>query len=123
MSKVKDAILESMIQTEAYPEPDTIVRQFNFDRNFIGFSGHFPEYPVLPAFVQMMAAQTVIETHLSKPLELLEIINAKFLIPIEPGRVIEVRCRAVRDHWEAVLYCENEVAASFRMRLIESRGG
>lgn len=53
--------------------------------DFIGFAGHFPDNPLLPAFVQLRIAQTLIATALSRPLVLGTVFQAKFQRPIRPG--------------------------------------
>jgi len=119
MNKIKEAILSSMIEDMAGPEADVVLRKFNFPSGFVGFSGHFPSFPVLPAFVQVVAAQTVIESFLERPMRLHEIVNAKFLLPVRPGQVIEARCtrnKAQDDlRWGAVLSIDRQRVASFQL--------
>ena len=69
------------------------MKSYTFAPDFIGFSGHFPGYPVLPAFVQVLTALTMAEEVRGRPLELISIIKAKFRIEIHPGGEVEVQYR------------------------------
>jgi 3-hydroxyacyl-[acyl-carrier-protein] dehydratase len=64
---------------------------FNFDKSFTGFKGHFPQYPVLPAFVQLMTGECAVRLRTARDWRLSRIQKAKFLKTILPGQTVNVR--------------------------------
>lgn len=67
---------------------------------FIGFRGHFPGRPVLPAIVQLRMLRLLVEEAIG-PAELLDITSAKFLSPAVPDVLLAVRIRRRADRWTA----------------------
>jgi len=56
--------------------------QLQFDKNFIGFKGHFPGNPVLPGVVMIKVMTRMYEVYKKKEYRLSEIKKAKFIEPI-----------------------------------------
>lgn len=102
--------------------PQKVSRRYCFPPSFIGFSGHFPGYPVLPAFVEVMAAMAVVEEFKGRPCELSSMERAKFRIEVRPDQVISVECREYGPQDEPVFEVNIDtaegVAASFIMKII-----
>ena len=100
-----------------------ITGKYLFKDDFIGFSGHFPGYPILPAVVQLIAAQCLIEEQKGHGLVLFSVQNAKFLKEIRPGDEISVRCSDIRFRGEPGSRVEilsgKKIAASFIMTFSE----
>jgi 3-hydroxyacyl-[acyl-carrier-protein] dehydratase len=101
---------------------DGSVRQrYVFSADFPGFSGHFPGRPILPAVLQIMAANQLVEAATGQRLLSAAIERAKFVQPIVPGAVVEITCRrlpgAVEDRWEARIDSDRQAAASFYLTL------
>ena len=123
MNRVKQEIASSAVDEIEVSAPGTILRRYCFNRNFIGFSGHFPGYPILPAFVQILTALTLAEEQRGHPLELAGVENAKFHIQLRPGQEIKVECRdkLVRGKpgCEARLMVADGLASLFRMSFVE----
>lgn len=94
-------------------------RVFCLPAEFPGFAGHFPGYPVLPAVLQVLAAQVLVEELRGRPLRLTKLERAKFLRPVRPGESLQVDCRLRKGNWEARLAVEGELAATFAMTLVE----
>lgn len=94
---------------------------FHFDKGFIGFQGHFPQYPVLPAFVQLLLGQCAVAMRNARNWRLLRIQKAKFLKTIRPGQTINVRWneRTVNEglRCDFILSVDNERAAVFTIEL------
>lgn len=65
-------------------------KTFRFDAGFLGFRGHFPGYPVLPAFVQVLTAVICIEEMVNADLNLSGLDKAKFQKEVHPGSLITV---------------------------------
>jgi 3-hydroxyacyl-[acyl-carrier-protein] dehydratase len=63
---------------------------FHFDEHFIGFQGHFPGHPVLPAFVQVLMGQCALCLRSGRNWRLRRVDRSKFLKTILPGRPVKV---------------------------------
>ena len=101
---------------------DGSVRQrYVFSPDFPGFSGHFPGRPILPAVLQIMAANQLVEAATEQRLLSAAIERAKFLQPIVPGAVVEITCRrlpgATANLWEIRIDSDRQAAASFYLTL------
>lgn len=101
---------------------DGSVRQhYVFNADFPGFSGHFPERPILPAVIQIMAASLLVEASTGQRLLPAAIERAKFVQTIVPGAVVEISCRrlpgAAADLWETRIDSDRQAAASFFLTL------
>jgi 3-hydroxyacyl-[acyl-carrier-protein] dehydratase len=57
-----------------------------FPRRFIGFKGHFPDNPVLPAIVQLATVRAIAEQGLHRPLALQKYSRTKFRAMIRPDQ-------------------------------------
>ena len=105
--------------------PRKVSRRYCFPPSFIGFSGHFPGYPVLPAFAEVMAAMAVVEEWKGRPCELSSLERAKFRIEVRPDQMINVQCREYGPEDEPAIEVNinttEGVAASFIMKIIIGR--
>ena len=123
MNRVKQEIMSSAVDEIQVTSPGTINRRYCFSQDFIGFAGHFPGYPILPAFVQILTALTLVEEQRGSSLELASVENAKFHIQLRPGQEIEVKCeeKLVRGKpgCEARLMVAEGLASLFRMSFAE----
>ena len=61
-----------------------------FDTRFIGFSGHFPDTPVLPGVVMIQLMIMMCERAVGQSLRLADIREAKFTEPVLPEEKITV---------------------------------
>jgi len=115
--------MKQAIEAAAEPlcrrEDGSFRQRFRFADDFPGFDGHFPGYPVLPAIVQVLAAQSVVEGMLKRPLVMKGLERAKFLRPVLPGETLEVDCRVRRSGdrqvWDVRLSADEKPAAAFWM--------
>ena len=119
MNTIIEAIRRSALGPPEKKDPDTIVRRYRFDDDFLGFSGHFPGYPILPAVMQLTAALCLIEEQKGRHLHLKSIQNAKFLQEIRPGSEILIQCidclvKGLPGS-RIQIYSGDEIAASFLM--------
>jgi 3-hydroxyacyl-[acyl-carrier-protein] dehydratase len=92
MSKLIDAVQKYILGTVLNDSSSEITGEFSFDKEFIGFSGHFPGYPILPAVLQLYMAQLLIEKQKGCKVMITRIVKAKFLSEIRPGDRITVQC-------------------------------
>jgi len=98
-------------------------QSFCFDQDFIGFGGHFPEYPIFPAVLQVLLAQLLAEEIIGAPLSVHALARAKFIQQLRPGDQIDVclNCRKKDDnfHCSSELQVVGQRAASFTLILSE----
>lgn len=92
MSDLKRAVAAAA-QGPGEPGSGGLVRRFRFEASFLGFQGHFPGRPILPAVAQFLAAVVVAEGQAGCPLRLAAVERAKFHRVIEPGDEVRVECR------------------------------
>ena len=62
--------------------------EFIFPPTFVGFDGHFPDRPILPGIVQVLAGML---TAGDDSMTLLKVAKAKFSRVINPGELMLVR--------------------------------
>ena len=103
-----------------------VTQSFRFDSDFVGFSGHFPEYPILPAVLQVLLAQLLAEQAFDLPLTVVSLIRAKFVQQLRPNDQIDV-CINCQDkdgslHCRSELQVEGQRAASFTLVLTRGSG-
>lgn len=90
-------------------EPAVWTADYRLPQDFLGFMGHFPGNPVLPALLQVAMVRLVIEEALGMPC-FLDIRHAKFSAPIRPGAVITVQAVRGEATWKAMLLSRQEGA-------------
>lgn len=91
---------------------DEASQTFVLTPEFIGFQGHFPDAPVLPAFVQTLMGRHVLQQWLGHEQRLKEVDRAKFKLPIGPEEVL-VRCKQLNEGYLVQLETHKGLAASF----------
>jgi len=99
-------------------EDGSVSQHFCLDATFIGFAGHFPGYPVVPAVTQLLAAQLLLEQSEGAPLALQRVSHAKFLQQLQPEQVFRVTCRPKPGKplcYDVRIHLEEELASSFRL--------
>lgn len=102
---------------------ETGARRYRFPPGFIGFSGHFPGNPILPAIVQIRAVVSLAEEEGGKTLRLATVRSAKFIAPIRPDEDVWIRYRrrvdSGMDICDATLSVAGKTVASFQLELAE----
>jgi 3-hydroxyacyl-[acyl-carrier-protein] dehydratase len=124
MGKLKSAVIEAATGPVAEKEPGVFVKSYSFAPDFAGFSGHFPGYAILPAFVQLLAVLITAEEANGCSLTVLSVEKAKFQMEIFPGREVEVECRYAsakgRPALKATLSTASGIAASMVLTFEEA---
>jgi len=87
MNRMREALLQAATGPALLAE-NSCRQEFCFAEKFIGFGGHFPGYPILPAMLQVLLGQLLAETLLGKPLQLVTLDRAKFTQQLRPGDAI-----------------------------------
>lgn len=99
--------------------------RFLFPEGFVGFAGHFPGFPILPAVVQVMAAIYVAGEAKGERQRLVALQEARFLNPVHPGQelVVGVRSRVVkgRELIDAKVTAAGTTAATLLLELAPDR--
>ena len=98
---------------------------YRFNENFVGFAGHFPGYPILPAVLQVLMAQLLAERVVGEPLQFLSLERAKFSLQLLPQDCIEVSVCHKQRQDQLCFACELQVsgksAASFTLVLSKGK--
>ncbi len=120
MNLMRDAIIQSAV-SEPLVSNGSGQQQFRFAANFPGFSGHFPDYPVLPAVLQTLLAQMLAEQMVGRRLRLKALQQAKFTRQIRPDELVHVVVEWLQQdgHYrcKASLMVAEERAAQFVLLL------
>ena len=123
-SKLKKAIGAAIVGGLETDGEGNTTGVFRFGADFPGFAGHFPGYPVLPAVVQVLTAQVLVEQLRGRTLIMRRLERAKFHKQVRPGQTLRVSCRERRKGvWDARLEADGEPAAAFWMTLFEEGEG
>lgn len=120
--------LETAIRAAGSPvrcDESGFSKEFTFNADFIGFDGHFPGQPILPAVVQLMTgSMTAVE---ASPVQLSPqgVSRAKFLKQIEPGDLLTVS-GSFKDKGDNTLAAitirhGDDIAATFTVSLIKGK--
>ncbi|MGA8754392.1 3-hydroxyacyl-ACP dehydratase [Candidatus Deferrimicrobium sp.] len=123
MSAMRKGIDASKLEAFAATGTETGARRYRFGPGFIGFSGHFPGNPILPAIVQIRAVVSLAEAESGKTLRLAAVRSAKFLSPIRPDEDVWIRYRrrvdSGMDICDAALSVAEKTVAAFQLELAE----
>lgn len=74
---------------------------FRFAEEFIGFDGHFPGTPVVPAIVQLAAVRSLVELALKRQMQPVHYKRTKFRGMVQPNEkvVVQLRLREQAGSW------------------------
>ena len=116
MTPIEESIVDSLVGTITC-EGASATACYNFSKDFQGFDGHFPDYPILPAVLQIMVGRLVCSALSEVPLRVQSISRAKFLqeIPPETDVQVQVTCKEISTdnvHKFAVTLLVNTAKAS-----------
>ncbi len=117
MNLLREAIIQSALGPSSPTADDGHCRRFRFRADFPGFSGHFPGYPILPAILQVLLAQMLVEETAGTEMRLAGLERARFtrrILPEETVRVTVVRqAKEGPSRYDARLTVDDEAAAQF----------
>ncbi len=118
MSDLKRAIAAAAVGAPEAGPGDATARRFRFDPGFLGFAGHFPGRPVLPAVAQFLAGVLVAEDRAGGLLHLAAVERAKFHRVLGPGEEVRVECRPRGGDGalQVTVSAGGELAAAFVLR-------
>ena len=93
MNSILQGIRAASLGTAAGDETGTLEGRYLFSESFSGFAGHFPEYPILPAIVEIMTVAAMVGEHAGCRQRVVAVEDAKFLKPVRPNQELLVNCR------------------------------
>jgi 3-hydroxyacyl-[acyl-carrier-protein] dehydratase len=101
----------------------TLRARFSFPADFLGFQGHFPGEPVLPAVCEIQGALAMIEAWKSRRVGLSEIILAKFSAPVTCDEELVYACSLTREDRDGAVVKttvsrRGSPVARFRLRVV-----
>ncbi len=124
MHPFEQAVAAALCDTPRIEPGISASARFRFPKDFIGFSGHFPGYPLLPAFIQIACASGLVRLALPPGRSPVILEKAKFMMEIHPGDEIRIECTRLSesgpDKWKAAIYTEDALAAAFQLTLQET---
>jgi 3-hydroxyacyl-[acyl-carrier-protein] dehydratase len=128
-SEIARQIRECMSELEQ-TDADAVTARFRFPEDFIGFQGHFPRNPVLPAVCEIELALAVLEAWKTSGVILREIVFAKFSSPVTCDQEVVCSCSVRMEDGGAALVAasltrDGATVAGFKLRVAfedEERG-
>jgi 3-hydroxyacyl-[acyl-carrier-protein] dehydratase len=118
---IRRAVAEAALAELELTAPGCGRQRFRLAPEFPGFSGHFPDNPVLPAMLQVLMGVMVCEKTVGCPLVLTRVERAKFVTQVQPAQEIAVACRLETANAEirarVELEAEGRRAASMQLLL------
>lgn len=96
MSRIARQIGECMSDL-GQADDGNLIASFVFPAEFLGFQGHFPARPVLPAVCEIQAALAMLEAWEKRRVELREIILAKFSAPVTCDEELMYSCSVTSE--------------------------
>lgn len=101
-------------------------KEYIFPQSFLGFQGHFPGRPILPAVVQVMIFRESIAEKLNQNLEIETITRAKFLKVINPETSVTAIWTLKEADGQFLCKCllesEGQRVSSFNLTLTANTG-
>jgi 3-hydroxyacyl-[acyl-carrier-protein] dehydratase len=91
LSRIKREVKEAMRGFHANGRGE-LSAGFVFGEEFVGFQGHFPMKKVLPGVCQIQCIKAMLEEWKKADVSLLEIVKAKYLLPVAPLEELTVKC-------------------------------
>ncbi len=89
--------INKLIQDKLEYIDDSLNVHIKFDKNFIGFQGHFPGNPVLPGVIMIKTMISMYELYKKKSFTLSQIKQAKFIEPVLVDTFISFSLKSKSD--------------------------
>jgi 3-hydroxyacyl-[acyl-carrier-protein] dehydratase len=107
----------------AEADDGSLTARFVFPPDFLGFQGHFPGNPVLPAVCEIQGAVAMLEAWENREVSLREIILAKFSAPVTCNEEVVYSCSMTTEDGRgavvrATIAKQGRVVAKFRLRVV-----
>lgn len=101
-SVIYTQILNNLKAIDVSMETGRASGEFCFDKEFLGFHGHFPGYPILPGIIMIGMSVAVCEAACMAPMMLASLERAKFSKQVIPGDTVrvEVNIQEIDDRYK-----------------------
>ncbi|HIE08112.1 MAG TPA: hypothetical protein EYP64_08710 [Desulfarculaceae bacterium] len=111
---IRQEINQTAVGEFAKTSPETGSQNFHPKAGFVGFDGHFPDYPILPAMLQILFGIVVAEKILETDLVMKKLDKAKFMAQVKPDEIINVSCRISRPagDWKSDIQAKITITAA-----------
>jgi radical SAM protein with 4Fe4S-binding SPASM domain len=123
-SEGRDAVGQGLLRNItrlAITPGESVEATFCLPPDFVGFSGHFPEYPVLPGVAVVYSGLLLAEICDDHRLDLKVVKRARFIKSIHPWSPAEVVLRRIKNENEGLIWysvkvtCQGEPAAKYEI--------
>jgi len=91
------AILKNLISFQVSEDKSGVTADLYFDENFIGFHGHFPDFPIFPGVMMFSIGIVLSRLALDVPLIVTKIRQAKFSKAVVQNMLIQARINISRE--------------------------
>ncbi|MBN2591445.1 MAG: hypothetical protein JXA96_16385 [Sedimentisphaerales bacterium] len=108
--------IDSCIQ-QVNVHDDEITATLCFDKDFLGFQGHFPQNPILPGVCLLETVLVLIQRLKGKTIYMTELINSKFFTVIIPGQMVNFDCKLDENTVIANVKIDTQRIASIKMKV------
>ena len=100
-------------------------KTYVFPSDFLGFQGHFPGNPILPAVIQLMMGRQAITERMGRECDIVKVTRAKYMKVITPGIPVTV-ILTIKEQEDAcickcILEIEGKPTSKFAMTLTEKQ--
>lgn len=115
---IAPALAASFARGAAEPKEEWTETEFTVPPDHPAFAGHFPGKPVLPAVVLLEMVADAANAAAGRPLPVVGLPWAKFMMPLAPGDRGRIRIRRIGDRLEFEVFRGEQRAArgAFRLR-------
>ncbi|MFN8276263.1 MAG: hypothetical protein U0T84_02165 [Chitinophagales bacterium] len=81
------------------------------DANHRIFAGHFPGRPVVPGVCQLELTENIVSQFLQLPIQVFEVVSAKYVAPINPVETPEITVKLNMEHNDAATTFSGTISA------------
>ncbi len=98
-------------------EDNKITATLCFDKNFIGFQGHFPNNPILPGICLLETVLVLIQRLKGRTVYMTELIVSKFFAAVTPDQEVIVDCILTEDTVITNIKMDAQKIAQIKMKV------
>lgn len=88
-----------------------------FDKDFIGFQGHFPQNPILPGICFLEIVLILIQRLKGKSVHMTELVASKFFAVVLPDQTVIVDCTLKEDAVIAYIKIGTQRISQIKMKV------
>lgn len=88
---------DRMLTSPPRQEASLLLAEYYLPKDFAPFTGHFPDFPIMPALMQVLLGQHLLTSLLQKKFKLREIPVAKFTAQSLPDERLNVQAKLLSE--------------------------